>query len=173
MEEGEDVNLALLTYKTTPLSHKLPGPAELLNSRKYKTPLPTCIVPTRLQIDYKQIVDQGKQLQAQLYTKGSRVLPRLEQSQRVVLQLDPDRNIWTPAETIQGLTDKGRSYSLKTIHGGIYTRNRRFIKPDSTAAETQAPRPALVPRMTRPTRTIKSLTDLLSLNKTHGSCRIV
>ena len=49
IEEGEDVNLALLTYKTTLLSHSLPSPAELLNSRKYKTLLPTRIVPTRLQ----------------------------------------------------------------------------------------------------------------------------
>ena len=49
MEEGEDIDLALLTYKTTPLSHRLPSPAELLNSRKYKTPLPTHIVPTRVQ----------------------------------------------------------------------------------------------------------------------------
>ena len=47
MEEGEDVHLALLTYKTTCLSHRLPSPAELLNSRKYKTLLPTQIVPTR------------------------------------------------------------------------------------------------------------------------------
>ena len=37
IEEGEDVDLALLTYKTTPLNHRLPSPAELLNSRKYKT----------------------------------------------------------------------------------------------------------------------------------------
>ena len=37
IEEGEDVNLALLMYKTTPLNHNLPSPAELLNSRKYKT----------------------------------------------------------------------------------------------------------------------------------------
>ena len=49
IEEGEDMDLALLTYKTTPLNHRLPSPAELLNSRKYKTLLPTCIVPTRLQ----------------------------------------------------------------------------------------------------------------------------
>ena len=48
IEEGEDVDLALLTYSTTPLNHRLPSPAELLNSRKYKTLLPTCIVPTRL-----------------------------------------------------------------------------------------------------------------------------
>ena len=31
IEEGEDVDLALLTYKTTPLNHRLPLPAELLN----------------------------------------------------------------------------------------------------------------------------------------------
>ena len=62
IEEAEDVDLALLTYKTTPQNHRLPSPAELLNSRKYKTLLPTCIVPTRLQESYRQIMDQGKQV---------------------------------------------------------------------------------------------------------------
>ena len=80
MEEGEDMDLALLTYKTIPLSHRLPSPAELLNSRKYKTLLPTHIVPTRLQESYRQIMDQGKQIQAQLYNRNTRVLPRLKQS---------------------------------------------------------------------------------------------
>ena len=93
MEEGEDMDLALLTYKTTSLSHRLPSPAELLNSRKYKTLLPTRIVPTRLQESYRQIMDQGKQMQAQLYNRNTRVLPRLEQSQKVVVQLDPEKNI--------------------------------------------------------------------------------
>ena len=141
--EGEDVNLTLLTYKTTPLNHCLPSPAELLNSRKYKTLLPTQILPTRLQEGYRQIVDKGKQMQAELYDKNTRVLPRLEQSQKVVVQFDPNKNIWTPAEIIQCPTPDGRSYSLRTIYGGIYTRNRRFIKPDTD----------LVP--TRPTRTTK------------------
>ena len=89
MEEGEDVDLALLTYKTTPLSHRLPLPAGLLNSRKYKTLLPTHIVPTRLQESYRQIMDQRKQIQAQLYIRNTRVLPKLKQSQKVVVQLDP------------------------------------------------------------------------------------
>ena len=105
MEEGEDMSLALLTYKTTPLSDRLPSPVELLNSRQYKTLLPTQIVPTRLQESYKQIMDQGKQAQtqAQLYNKNTRVLPRLEQCQKVVVQLDPNKNIWTPDEIIQCL----------------------------------------------------------------------
>ena len=53
IEEGEDVDLALLTYETMPFNHSLPSPAELLNSKKYKTLLPTCVVPTRLQEDYR------------------------------------------------------------------------------------------------------------------------
>ena len=104
------MDLALLTYKTTPLSHRLPSPAELLNSKKYKTLLLTHIVPTRLQESHRQIMDPGKQVQAQLYNRNTRVLPRLKQSQKVVVQLDPDKNIWTPAEIIQCPSNEGRSY---------------------------------------------------------------
>ena len=154
MEGGEGRDLALLTYKTTPLSHRLPPPAELLNSRKYKTLLPTCIVPTRLQENYGQIMDQGKQIQTQLYDRNARVLPRFKQSQKVVVQLDPDKNIWTRAEIIQCPTYNGRSYSLKTIHSGVYTRNRKFIKLDLTAAEAPVPKPGSEPNISRPTRTI-------------------
>ena len=57
IEEGEG-DLALLTYKTMPLNHRLPSPVELLNSRKNKTLVPTCIVPTRLQETYRQIMDE-------------------------------------------------------------------------------------------------------------------
>ena len=155
IEEGEDVDLALLTYKTTCLNHRLPSPAELLNSRKYKTLLPTHVVPTRLQESYRQIMDKGKQVQVQLYNKNTRVLPRLQQSQKVVVQLDPDKNVWTPAEIIQCPTNKARSYSLKTIHSGVYTRNRRFIKLDLTEAVFPEPRPDNELRMARPTRTIR------------------
>ena len=91
MEEGEEVNLALLAYKTTPLSHRLQLPAELLNSRKYKTLLPTQIVPTRLQENYRQIMDQEKQVQAQVYNKNTRVLPRLEQSQKGCSAASPEQ----------------------------------------------------------------------------------
>ena len=159
--EGEEVDLAILTYKTTTLNHRLPSPAELLNSRKYKTLLPTLIVLTRLEESYRQIIDQGKQVQAQLYSKNTRVLPRLQQSQKVVVQLDPDKNIWTPAEIIQCLTNKGRSNSLKTIYGGVYTRTRRLIKPDLTEAVLPEPRPENEPRMARSTRTIRKLDRLI------------
>ena len=155
IEEGEDVDLALLTYKTMPLNHRLPSPAELLNSRKYKMLLQMRIAPTRLQETYRRIMDEGKQVQAQQYNRGARVLPRFEQSQKVVVQLDPDKNVWTPAQIVQCPVGEGRSYSLKTIHRGIYTRNRRFIKPDLTEAVLPELEPRLRPLPPRPTRTIK------------------
>ena len=139
MEEGEDMDLALLTYKATPLSHRLPSPAELLNSRKYRTLLPTHVVPTRLQENNRQIMDQGKQIQAQLYNKHQSAA-KTQAVSKVVVQLDPDKNILTPAELIQCPTYDGRSYSLKTIYSGVYTRNRRFIKLDLTAARGTSPK---------------------------------
>ena len=91
------------------------------------------------------------------------MLLRLQQSQKVVVQLDPDKNIWAPAEIIQCPTNEGRSYSLRTIHGGVYTRNRRFIKPDLTEAVLPKPRPEpeTEPRMARPTRTIRKPDKLI------------
>ena len=106
-------------------------------------------------------MDEGKQVQAQQYNRGTRVLPRLEQSQKVVVQLDPDKTVWTPAQILQCPVGEGRSYSLKTIHGGIYTRNRRFIKPDLTEAAPPEPKPEpepeprLRPLPPRPSRAIK------------------
>ena len=167
-KEGKDVDLALLTYKTTPLSHRLPSPAELLRSRKYKTLLPTWIVPTRVQESFRQITDQGKQIQAQLYNKNTKMLLGLEQSQKVVVQLDLSKNIWTLAEIIQCPTQVSRSYSLKTIHGGVYTRNRRFIKPDLTVTVAQFPKP--VSELPNPPRLSRSQTDSLSLNKKKHDC---
>ena len=64
-------------------------------------------------------MDEGKQVQAQQYNRAAWVLPRLEQSQKVV-QLDPDKNVWTPAQILQCPVGEGRSYSLKTTRRDLY-----------------------------------------------------
>ena len=108
-------------------------------------------------------MDEEKQVQAQQYNRGAWVLPRLEQSQKVLVQLDADKNVWTPAQILQCQVREGRLYSLKTIHGGIYTRNRRFIKPDLTEATPPEPEPEprLRPFLPRPSRTIKRTARLI------------
>ena len=59
---------------TTISSSAVPSPEST------KLLLPTQIVPTRLQESYRQIIVQGKQMQAQMYNKNTRVLSRLMQS---------------------------------------------------------------------------------------------
>jgi len=45
-ESGQDPHLAMLCLRSTPLSHDLPSPAELLNGRVYQTNLPTVSKPS-------------------------------------------------------------------------------------------------------------------------------
>ena len=100
-------------------------------------------------------------MQAQLYNKNT--LLRLEQSQKVTVQFDPDKNIWALAEIVQCPTNDSRSYSPKTIHNGVYTRNRLFIKPDLTVTAALPPKPISEQRVTRPTRTIWKPDRLIEL----------
>ena len=39
-QSGQNPNMALLCYRSTPINSKLPSPAELINSRLYRTLLP-------------------------------------------------------------------------------------------------------------------------------------
>ena len=41
-----DFNLAMLVYRATPQSNKLPSPAEMLNNRKFRALLPVSSVQT-------------------------------------------------------------------------------------------------------------------------------
>ena len=40
-QSGQDPDMALLCYRSTPINSKLPSPAGLMNSRRYRTLLPT------------------------------------------------------------------------------------------------------------------------------------
>ena len=57
MEGGEDPQLALLAYITTPLMHNLPSPAELLKSRKFR-----CLLPVQIK-QHEQTRQQRQMMQ--------------------------------------------------------------------------------------------------------------
>lgn len=40
-ESASDPHMAMICYRATPIDHNLPSPGEILNSRKYKTNLPS------------------------------------------------------------------------------------------------------------------------------------
>ena len=70
-EEGEDPNLGLLSYRTTPVSSNLKSPAEMLNNRKFRTTLP---MSKRVNVSdatskTKEELYQRQKLQAFYYNK--------------------------------------------------------------------------------------------------------
>ena len=67
-------------------------------------------------------MDEGKQVQVQQYNWGARMLPKLEQSQKVVVQLDPGKNVWTPAQIVNAQLERAghivsRLYTEESIPG--------------------------------------------------------
>ena len=130
MEGGEDPHLAILTYITTLLNHSLPSPAELLNSRRYRCILPVQIKQPDHIHQYRNIMQRQKQYQTKYYNRNARDLPSLKTGRPVYMQLVPKTRNWTPGYIIERLNS--RTYKVKTYNGGIYIRNRKFIKPQYT-----------------------------------------
>ena len=127
IEGGEDPHLAILAYATTPLNHSLPSPAELLNSRKYRCILPVQLKQQNLTHKYRNIMQKQKQQQTNYYNRNARDLPSLKTGRPVYVQLVPKTRNWIPGHIIERLSQ--RTYKIKTYNGGVYVRNRKFIKP--------------------------------------------
>ena len=130
MEGGEDPHLAILAYATTPLNHSLPSPAELLNSRKYRCILPVQVKQQNHTHRYRNIMQRQKHQQTKYYNRNARDLPSLKTGRPVYVQLVPKTRNWIPGYIIERLSL--RTYKVKTYNGGIYIRNRKFIKPQYT-----------------------------------------
>ena len=70
-------------------------------------------------------MQEMKHQQAKYY-KSSRDLPRLKTGDAVYVQLIPRAKNWARATIVNIISN--RTYKVQTLKGGIYWRNRRFIK---------------------------------------------
>jgi hypothetical protein len=129
-DSNQNVAKALLTYRATPLSHDLPSPIELLNSRKARVPgIPSHARSTSSQSQQRELMLHKKEAEQQHYDHRTRELPKLCSGQAVYTQLDPLKNRWTPARVEELPTPRTpNSYSLRTMDGGRFRRNRRHIR---------------------------------------------
>ena len=141
-ETGSDPHLAMLTYRATPLSSKLPSPAELLSGRKYRTLLVS--KPPPGDDDVREQLNKLKESSASHYNQHTRALPPLTAGQDVRVR-NPTTGIWDPAQIVNA-TPQPRSYTVKTTNGEL-RRNRTDIRttrekltpppdPSTNAAET-------------------------------------
>ena len=117
----------MLCLRSTPLTHDLPSPAELLNNRVYQINLPAVLKPsvsenggTNVKIQVR--LDQQKKQ----YDKTARqpLCPLFPEDR--VRGLDPSSNIWEPG-VVQRVSDTPRSYLVATEKGAVFRRNRRHL----------------------------------------------
>ncbi len=156
-QSGEDPDLALLVYRATPISARLPSPAEMLNNRRYLSMLPTKSViqsNARLESEREEMVLAKDKAKAH-HDKTARDLPSLETGTQVHVQLDPEQNRWVPAVVSGTAGVSGRSYQVQADNGGTYVRNRRFLRQTSQRLEqSRTPQAADETTLERPQRTI-------------------
>ena len=92
-QTGEDLDLALVAYRTTPLSHSLPSLAELPNSRKFKTTLPTCVPSLTYLVQAKicQKCRNQNRLKQTATTKQKEIYPAYRLHKQSVCNFTPQR----------------------------------------------------------------------------------
>ena len=71
-----------------------------------------------------------KHQQAKHYNKSARDLPSLQTGDAVHVQLVPNVRKWVPGTITEIIS--ARSYRVKTLIGGVYVRNQKFIKTRHT-----------------------------------------
>ncbi|KAK7093532.1 hypothetical protein V1264_007265 [Littorina saxatilis] len=126
-ESHSDINIALLAFRSTPIDHKLPSPAELLYSRKLKTNLPS-VIPNTLskKKEVRKQLEKRQQQQKMYHDRTATCsLPPLSKGQPVMMQKE-EGGKWTPATVIQP-SNEPRSYVVQSPNGATYRRNRRHL----------------------------------------------
>ena len=92
----EDINLALLALRTTPLSPNIASPAERLSGRIFKSTLPGKIYPSKDQEDFRNWLRARQDNQSHFYNRNTKELPELYKGQAIYVQ-DLERKTWSPA----------------------------------------------------------------------------
>ena len=122
----QDLQLALLSLRTTPISGTLPSPAELLNNRQMKSTLPLVSRNSRNDETATEELRRRQEMQKTYYDRVTAELPPLKSGQPVMIQELPSLH-WKPG-TVVSPTKEPRSYVVQDTDGARYRRNRKFIK---------------------------------------------
>lgn len=129
-QSNTDPYLAILHWRSTPITTKLGSPAQLLMSRQFKT-----TIPSRIHGNYEQDSEdihealQQRQMSQKYYFDQHALpnqLPSLYIGQPVRIR-HPETGQWFPA-TVFDTTNDPKSYILKDMNGQCIRRNRQHIR---------------------------------------------
>lgn len=133
LKKTNDIQLALLEYRNSPLAGMGVTPAQLMFNRRLKTKLP--IVERLLKpqlIDEHQIerqIQAKKEKYSEYYNRSVRDYKELNLGDNVVVRKDK----WEPAKVV-GRADTPRSYIIRDENNQLLRRNRVHLRPSLNKA---------------------------------------
>lgn len=131
LHSKHDLYLTLLEYRNTPISDKIPSPAEILFSRKLRGILPfkNNDLKPRVHTNVRKCLQDRQTVQKYYFDRKARVLSKLNKGEKVLVKVANDK--WIKCIVIgYKHGNHGRSYILRNcITSQTYVRNRYHIKP--------------------------------------------
>ncbi|XP_014670832.1 PREDICTED: uncharacterized protein K02A2.6-like [Priapulus caudatus] len=127
LECGEDLQMAFLNIRATPVDTDLPSPGELMFGRPLITLLPSHGEPGPSS-EREQLQNRNEKMQQQ--TPDAHQLPPLHVGQRVRI-LDKGNKTWCPGEVV-ARHEQPRSYVVETPNGTRLRRNRSHLRELTT-----------------------------------------
>lgn len=132
-EDNKDIYLCLLDKRNTPLSDKLPSPAQLLFGRRLNGIVPTnqkLLIPNHKPSNYREINKQNQLKTKQYYNTFAKELPEIKNNTKVLVQNFHNKKWDTSGTVIKKDLNRPRSYVIRTHRqGNIISRNRRHLHP--------------------------------------------
>lgn len=128
-EEGKDIYISLLEYRSTPIPHIGLSPSEMLMSRLLRTKLPASDFKLQPKV-HNNIVVKLKSYQEKYKTyhdKQAKINPmNYVPDQNVIIKRYNDKT-WAPGKVV-GLADTPRSYIVQDDTGKLLRRNSYHLK---------------------------------------------
>ena len=92
-ETKEDIDLALLALRTTPLSSNIPSSAELPSDRVFKSTLSGKIQPSKNQEEVSNWLKARQDNQCYFYNRHTKELPELHRNQAIYAQDPSEKDV--------------------------------------------------------------------------------
>jgi len=127
IQTKQDIHLALLQIRCTPIDSNLPSPAELLFGRPVGNTLP-CNTDSPSQKEeeiYQHLTDRTSSMKKQHDKHSGKELPQLKQGQKVCVQ--SERGTWDPG-VVTKVRSEPRSYEITLPNGSCLRRNRSQVR---------------------------------------------
>lgn len=124
-QDGTDVYLALMEYRSTPIKGLGLSPAQLLLGHQIKTKIPTCgkfleHKCTLKPVNVKAMLQEKQEKQKMYYDRNAKDLKELNEGASILVK---KKKVWEPAQVIKKYNTP-RSYIIRDANNQILRRNR-------------------------------------------------